>query len=94
MSKGEQRRLNLAISQAFAHVMMLNSGSSPSVVFLDEVASNIDSTGIQSIYNMIMELSKHKQIFITTHDQNLLELLNGCDVINLVKENNFTKLVK
>lgn len=93
MSGGERRRLNLAVSQAFAHVMMLNSGASPSLVFLDEVTTNIDPIGVQGVYNMIVELSKEKQVFVTTHDHDLLDLLSGAEVINLVKEGGNTVLV-
>jgi len=93
MSGGERRRLNLAVSQAFAHVMMLNSGTSPSLVFLDEVTTNIDPIGVQGVYNMIVELSKEKQIFIVTHDRDLLDLVSGCETINLVRKDGFTRLV-
>jgi DNA repair exonuclease SbcCD ATPase subunit len=92
MSGGERRRLNLAVSQAFAHVMMLNSGTHPSIVFLDEVTTNIDQMGVVGVYNMIMELAKDRQVFITTHDHNLLEMLGGCEVITLEKKGGFTRL--
>lgn len=92
MSGGERRRLNLAVSQAFAHVMMLNSGRCPSLVFLDEVTTNIDQTGVVGVYNMIMELAKDRQVFITTHDHNLLDMLEGCEVITLEKKGGFTRL--
>ena len=52
MSNGQRRRINLAVSQAFAHVMSLNSGKTPNVVFLDEVTSNVDSQGVSGIYNI------------------------------------------
>ena len=94
MSGGERRRLNLAVSQAFAHVMMLNSGICPSLVFLDEVTTNIDPIGVLGVYNMIIELAKNRQVFITTHDQNLLDLLEGCELINLEKQGGFTSLKK
>ncbi len=94
MSGGERRRLNLAVSQAFAYVMMLNSGMFPSLVFLDEVKTNIDKIGVVGVYNMIVELAKDRQVFITTHDQNLLEMLEGCELINLEKRKGFTNLKK
>jgi DNA repair exonuclease SbcCD ATPase subunit len=94
MSGGEKRRLNLAVSQAFAHVMMLSSGACPSIVFLDEVTTNIDQMGVVGVYNMIAELAKDRQVFVTTHDQNLLELLDGCELIALEKRNGFTRLKK
>lgn len=94
MSGGERRRLNLAVSQAFAYVMSLSSGVYPSVVFLDEVTTNIDPIGVYGVYNMITELSKDRKVFITTHDQNLLDLLEGCELIKLEKKAGFTKMKK
>lgn len=94
MSGGERRRLNLAVSQAFAYVMMLSSGMCPSLVFLDEVTTNIDQLGVVGVYNMIMELAKDRQVFITTHDQNLLEMLEGCEALTLEKRKGFTSMKK
>ena len=94
MSGGERRRLNLAVSQAFAHVMMLSSGMCPNLVFLDEVTTNIDQIGVVGVYNMILELAKDRQVFITTHDQNLLDMLEGCELVVLEKRKGFTTLKK
>jgi DNA repair exonuclease SbcCD ATPase subunit len=94
MSNGQRRRINLALSQAFAHVMSLNSGKTPSLIFLDEVTSNIDPQGVAGIYNMICEMAKEKQVFVTTHDYDLIDFLNGCDNLNLVMRNAKTKLEK
>ena len=77
MSAGQRRRINLAVSQAFAHIMMTSTGNVPSLVFLDEVTTNIDPLGVQGIYNMIGELAEEKQVFITTHDQDLIRMLDG-----------------
>ena len=93
MSGGEKRRLNLAVSQAFAYIMSHSSKASPSVVFLDEVTTNIDPMGVVGVYNMIMELSKEKQVFVTTHDQGLQELLQGCETLYLRKKDGFTTVI-
>ena len=50
LSNGQKRRINLAVSQAFAHVRELNSGSTPNIVFLDEISINMDSQGNNAIY--------------------------------------------
>jgi DNA repair exonuclease SbcCD ATPase subunit len=92
MSAGQKRRLNLAVNQSFAHIMMLTTNTCPSICFLDEVTTNIDPVGVQGIYNMICELSEHRQIFITTHDTDLLNMLSGCDTLNLKMENAVSKL--
>jgi len=93
LSGGEKRRLNLTVAPSFAHILMLNSGINLSVLFLDEVTTNIDPVGVQGVYNMITELAKDKKIFITTHDHDLLNLLDGCEAINLRKQGGFTTLV-
>lgn len=93
MSNGEKRRINLAVSQAFAHVMVLNSGTCPNLVFLDEVTGGgIDRAGINGIYNMIFELAKDRQVFVTTHNENLLSMLQGCEAITLRKSNDVSIL--
>lgn len=93
MSTGQRRRLNLAVSQSFAHIMMLSSGSIPSMVFLDEVSTNVDPLGVQGIYNMICELAEERQVFVTTHDHDLIRMLQTADTLKLMHENGFTKLV-
>lgn len=92
LSGGQHCRIDLAISQAFAHVMMVTAGTVPSVVCLDEIGANIDRAGIESIYKMICELSRHRQIIVVTHDPDLLDLLSGCDAIEVAMENGFTIL--
>lgn len=94
LSNGETQRVNLAVSQSFAYVMMLNSGSCPSLVFLDEITGGgIDKSGVSGVFNMICELSKERQVFITTHNEYLLNMLDGYEEIVLEKENDITKLV-
>lgn len=50
--------------------------------------------GVVGVYNMIAELAKDRQVFITTHDQNLLDMLDGCELISLEKRKGFTRLKK
>lgn len=95
MSKGEVRRINLAVSQSFAYIMMLNSGCCPTVVFLDEITGGgIDRAGVPYVYNMILELAKERQVFVTTHNEVLMSLLQGCETLTLKKQNDITVLVK
>lgn len=92
-SGGERRRLNLAVMLGWSYVTMLSSGVFPSVLWLDEVTSNIDRLGVMAVYEMILELAKEKQVFVTTHDQDLLDLLSGSNSLMLQKKNGFTKLL-
>lgn len=94
MSKGEIRRVNLAVSQSFAYIMMLNSGHCPSLIFLDEITGGgIDKAGVPYVYNMIIELAKERQVFVTTHNEVLTNLLSGCECLTLKKQNDVTKIV-
>ena len=61
---------------------------------MDEVTTNIDPLGVRGIYNMIALLAEEKQVFITTHDQDLLELLATADTINLIHEGGKTTVSK
>ncbi len=96
LSNGQKRRINLALSQAFAYVRQLNVGNYPSIMFLDEVSINMDSQGNNAIHNLIRNLAKDKQVFVTTHDQELQSLLMGEESQTLVVEmkNGFSKIVK
>lgn len=87
---GERKRINLAISQAFSYVMMLSSGTFPSLVFLDEISDSIDQQGIKHIYKMICELSSEKQVLVITHNTKLKEMLKGMGSIRLIKKNGCT----
>lgn len=94
MSNGERRKINLAVSQAWAYIRMLNSGSCPSLVFLDEITGGgIDRASTVGIYNMIFELAKERQVFVTTHNENLISMLQGCETIRLRKQNDVTVLL-
>ena len=94
MCGSEKKRINLAISQSFAYIMMLSSGTWPSVVFLDEVSESIDQRGVCDIYKMICELSNEKQVFIITHNVDLRKMLDGVDTITMVRENGQSRLEK
>jgi DNA repair exonuclease SbcCD ATPase subunit len=94
MSGGELQRIDLGIALAFAQVMMLSSGASPSIIFLDEVGTNLDGPGIEAIYNTICELARERQVLVTTHHPALKEMLANHDTLTIVKEKNISRLKK
>lgn len=77
LSGGEHMRIDLAISQAFAYLMMLSSGTCPSIVALDEVVTYQDRPGVHCIYQMICEMARDRQVIVITHDQDLLQMIEG-----------------
>jgi DNA repair exonuclease SbcCD ATPase subunit len=92
MSGGEHQRISLGISQGFANVTALTAGSCPSLVSLDEVGTNLDRPGIQSVFAMICELARDRQVLVTTHDPELLEMLSNYDTITVIKENGISRI--
>lgn len=92
-SGGERRRMNWSVMNGLAYVQMLSCGACPSILFLDEVVTNIDTNGKQAAYDMIQELAQTRQIFLTTHDAELLDMLEGCQVIQLERRDGITKMV-
>lgn len=92
-SGGQRRRLNLAVAASFAYIQLLNVGCSPSAIWLDEVTMNMDEIGVDGIYRMICELAKERQVFVIDHNQTLLQMLDGCEKIQLVMKDEVTKMV-
>lgn len=83
LSGGELARIDLAISQAFANLMMITSGTCPSLIVLDEVAAHVDRPGIHSVYSMICELARDRQVIVITHDIDLLQMLECSNVLTV-----------
>lgn len=92
MSGGEHQRIDLGIALAFAQVMMLTASMMPSIVYLDEVGTNLDRPGIQAVFNTICELAKERQVLVSTHDPDLQEMLSSFDEIVVIKENGYSRL--
>lgn len=94
LSGGEHQRIDLAISQAFAYLMILTSGTCPSLVSLDEVVAHVDRPGVHCIFSMINELARDRQVLVVTHDPDLLQMLQGFDSIVIERKNGYSRLVK
>lgn len=92
LSGGEHKRVDLAISQSFANIMMNLSNCCPSIVALDEVGVNFDRPGIHAVYRMIEELSQDRQVLVVTHDPDLQEMLQGTSQIKCILENKCTRI--
>jgi energy-coupling factor transporter ATP-binding protein EcfA2 len=74
--------------------MILSSGTCPSIVALDEVVSYQDRQGVECIFNMIVELARDRQVIVITHDNDLLQMLEGVDKIIIEKKNGFSRIVE
>jgi DNA repair exonuclease SbcCD ATPase subunit len=92
-SGGERRRIDIAIMLAFRQIMKMSTGKDPNVVFFDEVAENIDEEGLVWLYDVLRDLAKTTRVFVITHNPGLLSLLEGGDVITIVKKNGASTLL-
>lgn len=95
LSNGERMRLDFAMLFAFRDLRKLQSGVSINITIFDELLdSSIDSLGINDIIEMLKDLSSHnnESYYIISH--RLIDIdIDGCEIINLVKENGITKIV-
>ena len=46
LSGGEQRKVNLAVTMALKDLLLLTDKDQPYILFLDEIAENLDEEGI------------------------------------------------
>ena len=92
-SGGERKRIDLAVSLAFAHIMRMGSEGDSNLLFLDEIAEALDEDGIEGVYRVIRELAKDRKVFVITHHPILLSKLEGCRSLTFVKEGNFSRLL-
>jgi ABC-type molybdenum transport system ATPase subunit/photorepair protein PhrA len=71
LSKGEQRRLSLAMFLAELEVM-----SDPTPVVFDDPVSSIDQEGRRHIARTLLALAAHRQVIIFTHELSFIYELN------------------
>lgn len=74
-SKGEKKRIDLAISLAMQDYVMSRSNIKPNFIGYDEVFDGLDGIGIERIMTVLKERVKEiPSIFVISHNSNLKEL--------------------
>lgn len=77
-SKGEKKRIDLAISLAMQDYVMSRSNIKPSFIGYDEVFDGLDGVGIERIMTVLKERIKDiPSIFVISHNSNLKELFEN-----------------
>ena len=91
LSGGEKKKFSLAVMLALNDLLFLSGKEKSDVMFFDEVADSLDKGGIRGLYELIQEISSHKKLFLITHNQYLVSLIED-DVEELLveKKNNIT----
>lgn len=92
ISSGEEGRVNMALTFAFRDVWESLNNCTVNLLFIDEIIDRLglDEAGVDLLVSMIKE-KNDKNIFMVTHNSKLINQTD--DIINLVKENDFTKII-
>ena len=94
LSGGEKRKVNLAVTMALKDLLLLTDKNQTNVLFLDEIAENLDEEGINGLYNLLQEITKDKLIFIITHNKHLKTLLHSAPRLSIIKSKGVSKITK
>jgi len=92
LSGGEKRKINIAIMLALQDLLSIVTGSNTNILFLDEIAENLDSDGINGLYILMRELKKSKDLFVITHNNNLKSALDFGNKVTIIKARGYSKI--
>jgi len=88
MSGGEKKRVSLAVMLALNDLLLLTGKERSNIVFFDEVADTLDAQGVVSLFEVLKELSQEKKVFIITHNDEFVSLLQNEAENFIVKKKN------
>jgi DNA repair exonuclease SbcCD ATPase subunit len=94
LSGGEKRKINLAVMMALKDLLLLTDKDQSNILFLDEIAENLDEEGINGLYSLLQEIKKDKLIFIITHNKYLKTLLHSAPRLSIIKSKGVSKITK
>lgn len=86
-SAGERGKIDICIVLTFREIAKLKNSVSTSLLFLDEIAENIDSAGVEKFIELINGL-KDTNVMLITHKQDIIEKIHT--QITLKKVDGFT----
>jgi len=94
LSGGEKRKINLAVMLALKDLLLLTDKEQSNILFLDEIAENLDEEGINGLYSLLQEIKKDKLTFIITHNKYLKTLLHSAPRLSIIKSKGVSKVTK
>lgn len=95
LSGGEKKRVSLAVMLGLNDLLLLTGKDRSNIIFFDEVAENLDADGVKGLIELIHQLTKHKKLFLITHNEYLTSLLEEySETLKVIKRNNLTKITK
>jgi DNA repair exonuclease SbcCD ATPase subunit len=93
LSGGEKKRVSLAVMLGLNDLLLLTGKDRSNIVFFDEVADSLDADGVKGLIELIHQITKHKKLFLITHNEYLSSLLEEySQTLTVKKRNNLTKI--
>ena len=75
LSGGEKKKVSLSVMLALNDLLLLSGKDRSNIIFFDEIADSLDEEGIKGLYELIKEVTKSKTMFIITHNDYLVGLI-------------------
>jgi len=95
LSGGEKKKLSLSVMLALNDLLLLTGKDRSNVVFFDEIADSLDEEGIRGLYELIVQITENKRLFIITHNDYLTSLIEDwADVLEVRKKDHITTVKK
>ena len=74
-------------------LLILSGKDRSNLIFFDEMADSLDLEGVKGLYDLIMDISANKKIFIITHNDYLNSILEDeSDEFVVEKKDGITKI--
>ena len=71
-SQGERRRIDVALLFALAEVGAAASGFAPGTLVLDEVFDGLDTTGVDAVFDVLVDLAATRAVLVITHNEDII----------------------
>ncbi len=95
LSGGEKKKISLSVMLALNDLLLLTGKDRSNVVFFDEIADSLDEEGIRGLYELIVQITQTKRLFIITHNDYLTSLIEDwADVLEVKKKDYITTVRK
>jgi DNA repair exonuclease SbcCD ATPase subunit len=75
MSGGEKKKVSLAVMLSLNDLLRLAGTDKSNIIFFDEIADSLDREGVKGLCELMDELTSDKKIFIISHNEYLLSLI-------------------
>lgn len=90
-SAGEKKRVDIAVNLALQDLVAARSNKSLNIAIFDEIFDALDQSGIESVTELLQELSQEKSsIFVISHNPHLQSIFSN--IITVVKKGGYSLL--